>query len=1053
MVALTSPISFDRPEWLLLALLAPVLAAISRRALGGLEPSRRRATLALRTAVIVVLAAALARVECVRRHDGVAVMFVLDRSRSIPDERRKAAEDYIRAVVRDARGDDRVGVIAFDTAAQVDLMPSRVGFEITGFGMPEAPDRTDIGAGLRMAMAAFPEGFARRIVLLSDGNENLGRLTDELDAAAANGIVVDVVPLRYRYDNEIVFDRLVAPAQADRQTRVPLRMVLRSRRPTRARLTVYHNGTEIPLADPFVDLSGDMKPDPVTLPVELTEGGVHRFDARIAPVDQAADAIADNNRATAFTFVEDRGRVLILSAAGSTDDRVLAEALRRERVDVDLTTVDRFALDLLQLQEYGAVILANVPADAFTAEQHRALASYVRDFGGGLIMTGGNEAFGAGGWIGMPIEEVSPVRFEIRHKKQMPRGALAIVMHSCEIPRGNYWGEEVAIASVRAISSLDYLGVIAYSFSKGGANWEVPLAPATDKQAVIRRIRGMEIGDMPDFATTMSIAVRDLMALPDAAQRHMIIISDGDPAPPSEATLDEMVANRITCSTVGIGYGSHVLEEPLRRIARRTGGRFYPVKNPSRLPQIFVKEARVVKRALISERPFQPRMSVGFPEITAGISPGELPTLGGLVLTERKDEALVPIVRESLDAGERMSDPVLACRNFEMGKMAVFTSGWWPRWGGAWAGWDKFGKLWAQLVRWAMRQEGSGDFDVITRLEGSRGHIVIEALNKEAGYLNFLQIRGKLMTPSMERLPLELHQTGPGRYEGSFDVTEQGNYLANLQYSDGRGESGLIRTGLSMAYSPEFRDLGANEPLLREAAARTGGRVLAMDPATDDVFNRNLPPSVSRRPAWRWLVQWVLLPLFVLDVAVRRLAALPALSLYVEATVLVIGWAGVHAAGGGFWGYLGVLVLAETIGWTVRRASIGPTLAYLTAGVAGVAGAGRRSAAALSRLKGVRERVREDMETQRQGTESAPAEPATPAPMVDRTRRFDLGEAPAGEPSGDLTDALGGARAETSLDRGPDKDAGPGEGSLADRLRRAKRRAQDEMRDRGEGKG
>src|SRR5690606_23424939 len=133
----------------------------------------------LRSLVIAALAVALARVEFVKRNDHIAVMFVLDRSRSIPDELRIAAQKYIRKTVEDAwKIDDqaRFGLIGFDGLADVTVVPSRVGAEILDFGVAAEPDRTNIAAAVRMAMAAFPEGYSRRMVILTDGNQNDGDL-------------------------------------------------------------------------------------------------------------------------------------------------------------------------------------------------------------------------------------------------------------------------------------------------------------------------------------------------------------------------------------------------------------------------------------------------------------------------------------------------------------------------------------------------------------------------------------------------------------------------------------------------------------------------------------------------------------------------------------------------------------------------------------------------------------------------------------------------------------------------------------------------------------
>ncbi len=1046
LMAFQWPISFDRPAWLLLLLVIPVMAAISMRSLSGLDTHRRVLAVVLRSLVVLLLALALARIQFVKRNENVAVIFVLDRSRSIPEDLRFKAQDYVRKVVSEIKGEHRFAVVGFDGRADLDMIPSRVGTTILDFSMAEHPDRTNLAAAVRLALAAAPEGFAKRVVLFSDGNENIGSLTDEIEAAVANQTAIDVVPLQYLRENEILFDKITVPAHASDDTQVPVRLIIKSRKATRAKLALYHGDREVPLADPEIELSGNMRPDPFTIPIQLKGGGIHRFDARLTPLSPGDDTIPENNRATAFTFVEAQGRVLVLTQLGGKDDAVLVEALRREKIDVEMRDVDEFNLDLLQLQEYSVVMLCNISADKFNEPQHKALASFVRDFGGGLIMLGGNESFGAGGWIGTPIEKVSPVSFEIKHKKVIPRGALAIIMHSCEIPRGNYWGEQVAIASVNAISSQDYLGVLCYSWGYSGVNWDVPLAPVQDKAAVIDKIKQMQIGDMPDFGASMELAVTGLMQCTDAAQRHIIIISDGDPSPPLASTIKRMQENQITCSTVGIGYGSHVVEQTLIGIARQTGGRFYACKNPRQLPQIFVKESKVIKRSLLDERTFQPRI-VGFSQAIQGIRSEDLPQLDGLVLTSPKNDITMPIIRRGADG----DDPVLAYWNYEMGKMAVFTSGWWTKWGARWASWESFGKFWAQLVRWATRQQGSADFDIVTRLEGGQGKIMIEALNKDASYLNFLRIQGRLTTPAMETEPLHLYQTGPGRYEGSFEVNDDGNYLVNLRYSDAQHEQGVISTGLSVPYSPEYRELNTNFALLDKAAERTGGRVLDLTSKPEDVFSRqNLPISVSRQPIWRWVVIWLLLPMLLLDVAGRRLASTVAFSVYVEVAVLAVACAVFQAWHGhlSFWSVVQAILLAEIVGWAVRYRSIMPTLQFLTHTVTALSQAGQRSTRSLSQLKGVRERVRKELDEK--PVQERVVETFTPEPSADARRRFDVGDRAAEEPAKDLADSLGSAAAK-KLDETPKPGrVRPGqprepEDDTTSRLLRAKRRAREEM--------
>ena len=141
----------------------------------------------------------------------------------------------------------------------------------------------------------------------------------------------------------------------------------------------------------------------------------------------------------------------------------------------------------------------------------------------------------------------------------------------------------------------------------------------------------------------------------------------------------------------------------------------------------------------------------------------------------------------------------------------------------------------------------------------------------------------------------------------------------------------------------------------------TGGRWLDSGARQDDVFSHDWPPTVATRPAWEWVLAWLLFPAFLLDVSVRRLASWLALSIAVEIVVLVVLLFGLEIRYGTWWGILGAVLLAELIGWTIRFRYIGPFFDSLTHGVTALAHAGERSAASLDQLKPTRDRVREGL--------------------------------------------------------------------------------------------
>ncbi|MBN1345286.1 MAG: VWA domain-containing protein [Phycisphaerae bacterium] len=1051
------PISFERPEWLWLLLIVPVAVAgpLIVRSLAALPAGRRWFVLAVRAALLAALILAMAGAQHVRENRDLAVIFLVDQSRSIPEKLTLAQEEFARKASVTGRRphDDKAAVISFDGETNIEQLPMR-GVFIERITPPVDPDRTDLAKAIRLALATFPEGMAKRIVLLSDGNENAGDALSEAAEAAAAGVSIDVVPLEYEHAAEVMFDRLDVPTQANLQDRVPIRMVLRSKRPASGKLTLYHNG-QLVSSEP-VKLTAGIRPLVQEMP--LNSPGVHKFEARFEPDDPKMDAVVQNNVARGFTFVQGEGSVLLLTTEPSCDAAMI-EALKDEHVNITSMPMDQAPEDILEMLDYDAIILANVPADRFTANQKEQLAAYVKDMGGGLVMTGGNEGFGAGGWLGTPVEDVMPVKFDLKQRKEIPRGALALIMHTCEMPRGNYWAEQVSIAAVKTISSLDYVGLIAYGFS-GGTQWEIPFQVARSKEAIISQIQKISnrIGDMPDFQSGLDLAYQALIGVRDAQQKHVIIISDGDASPPSSALLSKIANKKITVSTVTIGFGNHVMEPEMKRIAKMTGGRYYRANNPKTLPQIFIKEAKIVRRPLIREVPegFKPHLRSMMPEVTAGVSEAELPPLTGHVLTTPRSAANeFSRILMSTDK----EDPLLVVRQCELGKTIAFTSGWWTHWATQWVAWPKFSKLWAQAIRWAMRQGGAADFEISTRLVGREGRIIVEALDKDASFLNGLKIAGRVVTPDSSGMGVQLQQTGPGRYEGTFPAMQNGHYVAAMTYRKPDGSTGMIKTGLSVSYSPEYRELNTNEALLRQIAERTEGKLFSpigelsdgtiTSPKAEEgeVYRRPVAPSISRRPIWHWILAWVVIPLLLLDVAGRRLASMVAISICVEIVVLI--W--LLSIGGLYrywWGWPLAVLLAEAVGWAIRWRTIPLVIQFIESELRGQRAA-EAAAVSVSRLKGIREKVREEMaERAKADAERREASRAeVDLEPVDTSARFDLGEA-GDRDVGDLDRAVGGAKTQAPpADRRRKPASGGKEGedeSMTSRLLKAKRRAQEE---------
>ncbi|MCC6908882.1 MAG: hypothetical protein IT430_13140 [Phycisphaerales bacterium] len=875
------PIQFDNPGALLLCLLIPPVVWFGWRHLTGMSPLRRGIICALRSLVIALIAVTVAQPKWLERSESMTVILMIDRSHSISHQLEANALEYLRRATDDPKGKqpfDRLGVINIGAEARVVQVVDRATILEPNTTIEER-NATNLAHAVRLGLAIAPRDSAVRFVLVSDGNETTGNVMTVADIARANKIPIDVLKLTYDYQKEVKFERIMAPSMAREGQPISLRFALRSRQATTGRISLYQNDT-------LIDLNAD-DPASMSVPVQLEEGinvrtvnltlsqkGPQRFRAEFEPDNPQDDPISTNNRADAVVVVGGEGRVLVIHE--TTDETAsLRAAMRDAAIEVDTALPSEVTSDLLFLSGYDSIVLANVPAHAFGAGVDDALRRYVHDIGGGLIMLGGPDSFGAGGWINSEVSKALPVRLDPPEKSQMPKGALVCIMHSSEIPQGNYWGQQCAIAAVEALSRLDDVGIIDFDWNVGGpnagCNWVYKLSPAGDKSGAISAIKKMTMGDMPDFAPSMQMALTALQNN-TAGQKHVIIISDGDPSPPGQAMINQFIASKISISTViAGGHGNPQDVQQMANIARQTGGTAYNPSRPNQMPKIFIKEAMIVRRSLIVEgETYQAiHQPTGRPGPFAGRWPA-LPTMQGYVLTAPRPGYDPEIVS---NFGDR--DPIMAQWQYGLGKSIAFTSDATSRWGQAWVDWADFQGFWEQVVRWSMRPAAPTNIQQSTRIEGNKAIVEVNVLGSDNQFANFGKISALVLSPGLKEELFNLQQIAPGKWRGEYTVDEEGSWIANMIYESADGERSSIQSGVSVPYSPEFSALRDNAPLMTNLARVTQGRELPSDPAQADLFNREgLETPKSLTDIWP-LMAIIAAGLFLMDVAARRLAIDP----------------------------------------------------------------------------------------------------------------------------------------------------------------------------------
>src|SRR5919204_5279401 len=206
-------LDFERP-WLLPLLPLSLLGVwfLWHTSRAYMPPLRRRASLILRLAVTTLVCLVIASPLVQLRADQLAVAVLLDRSDSITPTAKAEQEQWLAKALANKSPNDQVAVITFGEDATVERALSDDARQ-PRLAPTERGTRTNIAAAIRAGVAALPPNSARRLVLLSDGRENIDKAEPAAALASAAGVQLLSVPVEQASGHEVLVRQLDAPNQ------------------------------------------------------------------------------------------------------------------------------------------------------------------------------------------------------------------------------------------------------------------------------------------------------------------------------------------------------------------------------------------------------------------------------------------------------------------------------------------------------------------------------------------------------------------------------------------------------------------------------------------------------------------------------------------------------------------------------------------------------------------------------------------------------------------------------------------------------------------------
>lgn len=858
-------ISFGYPLALGLLLLLPLFYWISRGkgSRSIVRRNNRRFSLALRLAIVTILILTIADIQIVTVSNKIATVFLVDASDSVGSNGKNQELDFVRQAMAKMDNNDEAGVVVFGQNALVEKLVST---DKTVDDLQSTPDSgyTNVAEAVRLGTALLPSDAQRRLVLLSDGNQNIDDVESAAKIAAANGVQIDVVPVKVSSGNDVNIAAVNAPSNLRQGEQFNLTVNVNSTYDGSGRLVIMQDGKVIS-DNPVNFKKGD---NSYTQKLQADQKGFANYTAKIIA---NGDTVDQNNEASAYSVVSGKPKILIVDGhPDQNESGNLEAALKAASVDTQVVNPENFPA-LSSLTQFDSVVLVDVPANTMPQGSLDVLQSYVRDLGKGLVVVGGEESYALGGYFRTPLEDMLPVQLQLPSKLETPSVAMVIVIDRSGSMADNYKGsvkiemaKDAAYQAAAQLSSSDEVGVISFDTE---ATWNVQLAPMGNPANLVSPIGQIAPGGGTSIITGLQPAVKALEGV-QAKDKQVILLTDGQD---SDSNVDyskvfqEANANNINVSTVGLG--DDVNTTFLSNMAAKNNGRYYFVDDPSTLPRIFAKEVHLIARSYIVEENFTPQIAAPSPilkDITA------LPQLKGYVGTQPKNTATTALVSDK-------GDPILAQWQYGLGRVVAWTSDAEGKWAVNWMGWSGFSQFWSQVVRWTIPQNDAASLQVRTENVGNKIYIQADAINANSQFMDGLDAQASVVAANLDgtKEQVTLQQTAPGHYEGYFTPSQPGSYLVNVQASGSDSTSknnsqvNLSQVvGAVQSYSPEYLELGTNTVLLSQIASITNGQILSKP---EQAFSNSLNRNTQNSDLWPWLLLLAIL-LFPLDVGIRRIS-------------------------------------------------------------------------------------------------------------------------------------------------------------------------------------
>lgn len=801
-----------------------------------------------RTIIFTLLILALGNITLNLKGRNISTVFLLDVSESVGDFE-TTGKDFISTALEKMPRGNKAGVVLFGDNSKVNKVLNRKK-EYKYINESPITTATNIQEAVESALSLFERGGSKRIVLITDGEENKGDILKSIPLINEQKIDFKVYKIIGEKGNEVYVDSVKVPDNISVGEEFSVSIDIKSNYATKAKLSLFSGRTKVGEQEVQIQKGKNS----FVFKDKQDSGG---FKGYRVLIEADGDTNKANNEYSTFTNVIDRPTILLVNGV-KADSTALEEILANSGANIKKISPGSSPSTLNELLEYKTIVFNDVHKDDLTNGFMENIESYVRDYGGGFVTFGGEDSYALGGYKDTALEKVLPVYMDKRGKNEVPAISINLIIDKSGSMSAEGNGvskltlaKEAAMKALENLREVDEISVIAFDDT---FDVVVPLQKVGDKEEIKELISGIQIRGGTSIYPALDKGY-NMQLESNAKIKHTILLTDGQDGYGFDnyaSLLQGLNDNNITLSTVAVGEGANA--DILGQLASIGRGRSYYTDIYTDIPRIFAKEVLLSAGTYIINEEFTPKILSNH-EILAGVKTSDgIPSLLGYIGTSIKENA-VEILSSSHD------EPILAAMQYGIGRTASFTSDINGQWSRNYLAWEYGPQLIKNIVYFTIPKYGEEGYLNITQ-EGNEARVEFynDKISKDA------KVKGIFNGENGEEGEFDLSQVEPGKFSANIPLNSLGFYNFNIREEENGEVTNSYKGAFALQYSDEYK-FNTNGEKLDVVVKETKGNFINKP---EEVFEGKLQREYKKINLTNPLLVISVL-LFMLDIAYRRL--------------------------------------------------------------------------------------------------------------------------------------------------------------------------------------